>query len=221
MASLYTETVSDILQRISDYRGETTVNTDAKRIRAISRSEIFLARRKLWTLFYLPDQTITSTGVATYTIGSASYPMRNKGMTDLFVGDQLESSRYQIVEAKEFRELYNQNNAENLAYVYYDAANDLWKITISPTPEDGVTIYYSYHWLPPKRTATTDDVVCIDMEALARYSLADIYDGEDEGELAAIERNKAEQLINEAMGIDDSPSEAQQFVVEGENSIGE
>lgn len=220
MATPYKATVESILEAISDYRGENTTNTDARRIRAVSRSEGTIAQRTNWELNQINNQTITSTGVATYTVGSTDYPLREKGMIELFVDGTAETNRYTICDAKTFKQLYNDNPLNQLYFVEYVPATDIWQVTISPTPETGITITYSYFWTPPERTLTTDSVVCIDMEALARLALAEVYDGEDEPEKAAIERNKVEQILSGAQQIDDGPATGQTYVDSGNNSSG-
>jgi len=221
MATLYSDTVSSILDTISDLRGETTTNTDAKRIRAISRAEISIAKQIGSKIFYLPDQTITSTGAATYTIATTTHPLRNKGLVEVFVNGTTEDCRYKITEPEAFKEEYNENNSAQLCYVTYNPTTDNWSLTISPNPDTGVTIYYSYYWIPPKRTSTSDSVYCLNMEALARQALAEIYDSEDEDDKAAIERNKAQQLLSTENQTEEAPSQSQNYVMSGnERGIG-
>lgn len=211
MATLYKDTVSNILEIISDYRGEASTNTDNNRVRAISRQERALAKRRLWKLFILPNQTDSGDGTNDYEVGSATYPMRLQGLSEVFVGGTTADKAYQIVDYHKFKELYNQNNANQIVYPWYDAANDAWKMHINPAPESGVTITYSYFWLPPKRTSSSDSVYCIDMEALARLSLAEIYEGEDEDDKAFDQKQIAEQIITEAIGHDNSTNYNQLF----------
>lgn len=196
---------------ISDYRGETTVNTDAVRVRAISRQEGAISIRKLWNMFLLPNQTTTATGGNDYDIGSSTYPMRQKGLVEVFVGSTLEKDRYQIVDYNVFKNQFNRDNSTKMVYLWYDVANDVWKMHISPTPESGVTITYSYYWTPPTRTSTTDPVYCIDSEALARAALAEIYEGEDELDKATIQRQLAEQIVDDALGVENMPNTNQLY----------
>lgn len=223
MATLYKDTVSNVLQIISDLRGETTTNTDASRIRILSRIERELARRKLFKLFQMKDQTISGDGTNDYTIGSATKPYRTKGLSELFVssdGGTGESSRYQIVDFQKFKNIYNTNNSEKMVYEWYDEANDLWKVHINPAPEASDTITYSYFFLPPKRTETSDDVICVNMEALARFTLAEIFDTEDEFDKATDQRNMAEQIIADEMGWENTPHIGQAYSMESvENQI--
>lgn len=221
MATLYKATVEDILQMISDYRGEATTDTSAKRIRAVTRQEKALAKRRHWQLFYLEDQTTTGTGANDYTVGSASYPMKLKGLTEVFVGGTTPDKSYQIVDQKKFKELYNQNNANQLVYTWYDAANDAIKMHISPAPETGTTITYSFYWLPPTRTASSDAVYAVDFEALARLALAEIYEGEDEDDKAENQRILAEQILDEEVGHDNSPNVNQLFKFEAIENMGQ
>lgn len=215
----FSDTVQSILEIISDLRGETTTNTDTKRIRAISRSETAISKQVGGNIFYLPDQTITSTGASTYTIGSATFPMSNKGLVEVFVNGTTEDCRYKITDSELFKEEYNENNSEKLCYVSYNPTTDDWSLTISPTPEVGVTITYSYYWIPPKRTSVSDSVYCLNMEALARQSLAEIYDSEDEDDKAAIERNKAQQLLSTEQETESAPSPSQNYSM-GDDGMG-
>lgn len=211
MATLYRDTVENVLQDVSDLRGESSTNTDNIRIRALSRQERALAKRKLWKLFNLPNQTDTGDGTNDYEIGSATYPMRQQGLSEVFVGGTTADKAYQIVDFHKFKELYNQNNSNQIVYLWFDAANDAWKMHINPAPETGVTITYSYFWIPPKRTADTDYVYSVDMEALTRLTLSELYELEDEAEKAVEQRQIAEEIISEAMGYDNSPNYNQLF----------
>lgn len=213
MATLYKGLVSDILQIMSDYRGESTVDTSAKRVRAVSRQEQSLAKRKLWNLYLLPNQSQAGDGTSDYTIGDATHPMRQKGLAEVFVDGTTEDKRYQIVDYFKFKNLFNRNNATQIVYPWYDEANDVWKMHINPTPDATVTIYYSYYWIPPTRTASTDAVTWIDDEALARLALSEIYEGEDEDDKAIAQKSLAEQIISEEMGIDNMPAQNQTYAM--------
>lgn len=220
MATLYKGLVSDICQIISDYRGESTVDTSAKRIRAISRQEQSIAKRKAWRMYLLADQSQAGSGSNDYTIGSATYPMRLKGLSEVFVGGTTEDKRYQIVDFFKYKNLYNRNNAEKIVYEWYDVANDLWKMHINPIPTASDTIYYSYYWLPPARTASSDAVTFVDDEALARLALAEIYEGEDEDDKAIAQKSLAEQIIDELVSTENSPAQNQTYSMGAiENSI--
>jgi len=207
MATLQSDTVQNVLQIVSDLRGETSTNTDAVRIRAVSRAERDFALRHFFRTHLLIDQTTTGDGSnSNFTIGSTAYPMRFKGLAELYVGGTTSDKRYDLVDAPTFRTRYNANNADLIAYEWYDAANDAWKVKINPTPENGVTITYSYYWEPPKRTATSDVVVCPNMDILARLAMAYIYEGEDEPQKAQDNFALAEQLIDEVLGQETSPA---------------
>lgn len=205
---------------ISDYRGESTVNTDAIRVRAVTRQEQSIAGRRFWEMYRLPDQTVAGSGVNDYTVGSASYPMRPKGLSEVFVGGTLESNRYQIIDFNKYKNLYNRNNADQIVYTWYDVANDLWKMHINPAPAATDTITYTYYWIPPTRTAASDAVTFIDDEALARLALSEIYEGEEEDDKAIAQKSLAEQIISEAIGIENSPAINQTYSFGAvENSI--
>jgi hypothetical protein len=213
MATQTATTVLTILQMISDARGETSTNTDAARIRAVSRAERDFAKRRFWRIHLLKDQTTTGDGSnSNFTIGSSSYPMRAKGLTEVFVGGTTEDKRYQVVDFSQFKLLYNGNNAAQIAYEWYDATNDLWKMKINPTPGNGDTITYSYFWEPPTRTSTSDTVVCYNMDILFRLALAYIYEGEDEDKYKE-QLALAESLIDETTGMENSPAQGQLYVM--------
>jgi len=66
---------SDVLQLVSDLRGEANVNTDASRIRAVSRANQTIAKKRLWK-FYRKDLTVTANGTdQDFEIGSTTYEM--------------------------------------------------------------------------------------------------------------------------------------------------
>lgn len=220
MSTLNKGLVSDILQMISDYRGESTVNSDAIRVRAVSRQEQSIAKRRFWNFYLLPNQTVSGDGGNDYTIGSATYPMRQKGLSEVFVGGTGEQNRYQIVDYYKYKNLYNRNNADKIVYTWYDVANDLWKMHINPAPTASETITYSFYWIPPVRTASTDAVTFIDDEALARLALSEIYEGEEEDDKAIAQKSLAEQIISEAIGVENAPAVNQTYSFGAvENSI--
>jgi hypothetical protein len=198
--------VSTICQTISDLRGETTSNTSASRIRAISRAETDFARRKLWRVYYIKDQTATATSGNDYTVGSATYPMRQKGLAEVFVDGTTEDKRHGIVDFNNFKRLYNEDNSYKIVYEWYDAANDLWKMHINPAPTAGVTITYSFFWEPPTRTLTTEKVICPNPMIVVKLAMADIADSEDDGDTANQLRQEVEQLIQELVSTEVMPA---------------
>lgn len=216
MATQTAGTVNDVLQIISDLRGESTVNTNADRIRAVSRANRDFALRRFWRTHYIKDQTVAG-GSADITIGTASFPMRMKGLAELFVGGTTEDKRYPVVDFNVYKLRYNANNAEHLAYEWYDKTNDVWKVHINPTPSE--TITYSYFWEPPTLTSTSDVVVCPNLKAIALLALGDIYMGEDETQKALLSKQEAEQMIEELEGIDDAPAENQSYTVEAIENV--
>lgn len=211
MASQTEYTVLEIAQVVSDLRGESSTNSDASRIRAISRGEQDYARRKLWRTHLLRNLTTTGDSTNDYTIGSSIYPMRNKGLCEVFVGDLLESSRYSILDYQKYQSEYNSNNSSRIVYEWYDTANSVWKMHINPAPETGVTIYYSHFWTPPTRTSTGDLVVCSNPDIIAYLTLAQIYEGEDEDQKAILCRQQAERLIDEQIGDENMPAVNQTY----------
>lgn len=217
MATNLSPTVDDVLDIISDLRGESSTNTDAVRIRAVSRANQDFARRMLWSFYLLKDQTTTGSAVNDYTVGGTTNPMRPKGLTEVFVGTTTdtditqETNRYSIVDFSNFKKLYNQNNDVQIVYEWYDKANDLWKMHINPAPAATETITYSFYWEPPTVTATTDEVTCPNLRILALLALADIYAGEDERDLAVESKNEAEMLIAECVARENTPAKGQQY----------
>jgi hypothetical protein len=208
--------VSSVLQIISDLRGESSTNTDASRIRAVSRSNRDFALRRLWKFYLYPNQTMVGSGVNDYTIGSATYPMRYKGLMEVFVDSGAttqEAYRYGIVDFSTYKEKYNSDNADHLVYEWFDKANDLWKIHINPAPAATDTITYSYYWEPPTLTATTDYCVCPNPKIIALLASAEIHEAEDERDIAKEEKNEAEQLIAEIIGQDNMPNQNELYAM--------
>lgn len=213
MATLSKYLVSDILQIISDLRGESAVNTDTDRIRAVSRAEQDLARRMFFRIHLIKDQSIgTGDGsTSTFTIGTSTYPMRSKGLMEIFVGGTTEDKRREVVDFAQYKEIYNSNGNANIAYEYYDQANDLWKVKINPVPANGDAITGSWYYIPPTRTATSDGVVSNDPYIIAYLALADIYHGEDELQAEQLARQEAENRIGEMMGSENVPAVNQTY----------
>lgn len=206
-------TVETILQIISDSRGETSTNTGAPRIRAVSRANQDFARRRFWRTHLLKQQSITGDGSTDYTIGSATYPMRMKGLCEVYVGGTTEDKRYVIVDYQRYTNLFNKNNSERLAYEWFDAANDVWKVHINPTVETGTTAYYSYFWEPAAVTLTSDSVVCPDPRIIAKLALGEIYEGEDEDQKSLLVKQDAEQMVAEMVGMENTPAVNQTYSV--------
>jgi hypothetical protein len=199
--------------------GESSTNTDAIRIRAVSRANQDFARRMLWSFYRLDNQTTVGTATNDYTIGSSTYPMRSKGLSEVFVGTTgdtditQESQRYNIVDFLSFKKLYNQDNTYRLVYEWYDKANDLWKMHINPSPKATETITYTYFWEPPTLTATTDEITCPNIRIIALLALADIYSGSDERDLSIESKNEAEMLIAECVSRENTPAKNQQYAM--------
>lgn len=217
MATNIALTVNDVLQIISDLRGESSTNTDAIRIRAVSRANQDFARRRFWRFYRLDDQTMVGNATRNYTIGSSTYPYRMKGLTELFVAPTsstdktVETYRHSILDFNTYKNQYNLDNTCQMVYEWFDAANDLWKMHINPAPAATETITYSFYWEPPTKTDTTDEIICPDPAILARLALKEIYEGEDEQDLADKMGNVAEQMINEYVAKDNSPAVNQTY----------
>lgn len=207
--SLSSVLVSDILAKISDLRGEASTDSSASRIRAVSDAERDFADRMLRKIHRRTDQTITSTGTSEEEIGTTSYPMREKGLSELFVGGTTEDKRYEIVDYNVFKRRVNDNGGDRLVFERYDPAQDKWYAHISPTPTTGDVITYTYFFMPPIRTLGTERVLCPSKTLIARLALSDIYEGEDEAQKSIIEKQQAEQLINEQNGLEVMPAQNQ------------
>lgn len=118
----------------------------------------------------------------------------------------LESQKYFIVDFNVYKTLYNASNGSRMVYEWFDAANDAWKMYVNPAPTSSETITYTYYWEPPELTLTSEYVICPNIRIISLLGLAEIYDSEDEGDLAKEKRNEAEQLIVEIVGLDNSPA---------------
>jgi len=155
----------------------------------------------------LDDQTLTGDGTTqSFTIGTATYPYRPKGLFELFVGGTTEDKRYQVVDEVRYTYLYNNNNSQQIAYEWYDTANDLWKIKINPIPSNLAVITYSYFYMPPVRTLTTDNIPAYNNNIIARAALASIYHAEDELSKEQQQEQEVEMLINDALSVENTPS---------------
>lgn len=219
MATLLSLTVSDVLELVSDLRGENSTNTGASRIRAVSRANQTLAKKRLWK-FYRKELTVTADGVLQdFEIGSTTYNMRPGGLAEVYVGGQTESYRYDITTPEDVRYRVSQDSSTKCAYEWYDIANDKWKVHLSQIPDNLEVVYYTIYWLPAKRTLTSEAVMTPELDILAHYALAYIYQGEDE------EQYQTELQIAEAMsakyeGDDDAIARGQQVTFGSPASIG-
>lgn len=222
MTTLSATLVSTICQKISDLRGESSSNTSANRIRLISQSEQELARRMFFRIHLVKDQSIGTGDGATsaFTIGSATYPMRMKGLSEVFVGGTLESDRYEILDFADYKVRYNNNNSDRICYEYYDQANDLWKVKINPVPDNGDAITGSWYFIPPTRTLTTELVLCENPDIIAHLALATLYHGEDELQKEQLELKAAEDLIGELIGRENSPAVGQTYSMKATENTG-
>ena len=203
--------ISNILQSISDLRGESTVNTSASRVRAVSRAESNYASRRYWRIHLLKDQSITADGSGDYEIGSTTYPMKLKGLVEVYVGGLTDSFKYQIVEQAVYKNIVTNNVSAHVAYEYYDLANDKWKVHINPVVPVATPAYYSYYFDPPERTSSSDYVYCTNASIIVKLALADIYTSEEEDQKANLARNEAEQLIQGESAVEDMPARGQLY----------
>ena len=223
MSTLSAVLVSTICQKISDLRGESSSNTSSNRIRFISESEQELARRMFFRIHLVKDQSIgTGNGTTTaFTIGSATYPMRMKGLSEVFVGGTLESDRIEILDFADYKVRYNNDNSANICYEYYDQANDLWKVKINPAPASADAITGSWYFIPPTRTLTTESVLCENPAIITHLALAKLYHSEDELQKEQLELKAAEEMISELMGSENAPAVGQTYSMKAtENSGG-
>lgn len=222
MATLSATLVSTICQKISDLRGESSSNTSANRIRFISESEQELARRMFFRIHLVKDQSIGTgdASTSTFTIGSTTYPMRMKGLTEVFVGGTTEDKRHEVLDFADYKVRFNNNNSDRIAYEYYDQANDLWKVKISPTPSSGNAITASWYFIPPTRTATTDLVLCENPKIIVHLALAKLYHSEDELQKEQLELKAAEDMIGELMGVENAPAVGQTYQMKASENTG-
>ena len=205
------DTVQNILQRISDFRGESDVNSDSSRLMSIDSINRDIASRYKWLVHLRRLVEINADGSADYEIGSATYPMQEKGLSEIYVDGTTEDKRYSVVDYFTFYNQYNRNNSARLAYEWYDQANDKWKVHINPAPETGSTVYYSYFYAPAKVTTTTDSVVTPDVNAVIKMALGEIYESEEEYDQGTRFKTDAEQIINDCMGNEETPARNQMY----------
>lgn len=210
MTTQYKYTVNDILQIISDLRGESSINSDAVRIRAIDRALGDFSTRRFWEIYRINDKTTTSTGVNNYEIDT-TFPCRSNGLCEVFAGGTAEANRYIIMKQKDFKKAYNEDSALNLCYQWFDATNDKWMIHLSPDTT-GDTITYSYYWQHPTVTTTSSAVYIPDPDIAARRALAYLYEGEDE-EKYQEQYKLSEQMANDWDEAEDQPAIGQLFAV--------
>ncbi len=205
--SSITNTVLEILQSVSDIKGENTTNTDALRIRLVARSVGDFAKRRFWTCHLIRNATATGDGSASdFEIGSTTYPMRKSGLIELFVGGTSEGERFTIKPFTEYKNIVNADYYARIAYEYYDQTANKWKVHLNAVPALAETIYYSYFYFPVAVTATSDTVICYDMDFISNLVLAYLYDSEEDPENAAIFRNQAEQIMSDMEGLEDAPA---------------
>lgn len=221
MATQTKFTVNDVLQIMSDLRGESSVNTSANRIRMVSNAYGDYSNRMFWRTHLLRSQTQTANGSdSDFSVGSTTYPMRPKGLTEVFVGGTTEAQRHQIVDYNKFRNLYNRDNSVKVVYEWYDAVNDLWKMHINPTPASGDVITYSYYWTSPELTSTSDSIICYDINIIAQMALATLYHSEDELQKEQLANQTVENLMSEWVGRENGPAVNQVYVMDSiENSV--
>ena len=209
------DTVANVLQLISDLRGEASTNTNANRIRSVSRAEQDIAGRTFFRVHLLRDQSLgTGDGTtANFTIGSTTFPMRPKGVAEVFVGGMTDDKRIPVIDYMAYKTTISRNSAEQVAYEWYDQANDLWKVHINRAPSVGDAVTASYFFMPPKRTLTSDTVICPSLLALARLANGYIYEYDDEVQRSQLEKAEAEQLIADLLAVEHSPAVNQSYAM--------
>lgn len=205
MATLINIVISDVLELVSDLRGESTTNTDAVRIRAVSRANQTIAKKRPWK-FYRKELTVTANGTdQDFTIGSTAYEMGPGRLSEVYVGGQTESYKYQIISPEDYKYIMTQDDTSQVCYEWYDVANDAWKVHLSQIPVNATVIYYTFYFLPPKKTTTAQYVMSPDIDIIARYALAYIFQGEDEDKYQT-ELQMAEAMLAKYEQDDDSPN---------------
>ena len=179
----------------------------------VSRAEKDFARRTFWRTHLIKDQTVVGTAANDYDLGSATYPFRPKGLTEVLVATTGDSptQKYSIVDFNNFKDLYVGNSYEYMVYEWYDVANDKWKMHINPAPAITETITYSHYWEPPTRTTSSDAVICPNPKIIALLALADLAHSEDEMQTEQLLKNEAEQLIAELIGLENTPAVNQTY----------
>lgn len=192
-------------------RGEADTITDAPRIRAVDSVNRDIAGRHKWTVHLRRLVEISADDSADYEIGSATYPMQLKGLSEVYVDGTTEDKRYQVVDYFKFHNLYNRNNSARIAYEWYDQENDVWKVHINPAPETGSTIYYSYYYRPVKVTATADVVTAPSILAVIKMALGEIFESEEEYDSGTRYKSEAEQIISDLMGNEETPATNQLY----------
>ena len=215
MATNTKSTVQDILQIMADIRGESSVDVSSKRIRMISRAEKDFARRAFWRIFQVRESDVPGTGSNDYVIGAEDtlHPFRPKGLSEVRVSSngELPGTNYKIVDFNDFQTLYETDNNMQMAYEYYDEADDYWMMYINPAPAVTDTIFYSYFWEPPTRTTTSDAIICPNPKIIALLASADLAHAEDEVQTEQLLKNEAEQLIAELVGLENTPAINQNY----------
>lgn len=222
MATTSNVLVSTICQKISDLRGESSADTSAKRIRFISEAEQELARRMFFRIHLARNQSIgTGDGTTTaFTVGNATFPMRMKGLSELFVGGTLESDRIEILDFADYKVRYNNDNSAMIGYEYYNQSMDAWRVQINPAPASGDAITASWYFIPPARTLTTEYVLCENPDIVTHLALAKLYHSEDELQKEQLELKTAEDLIGEMMGRENSPAVGQTYSMKATENTG-
>ena len=212
-------TVSDVLQLVSDLRGESSVNTDASRIRAVSRANQTIAKKRLWK-FYRKDLTVTADGTnQDFEIGSTTYEMGPGRLSEVYVGGVANSNKYELVDPNDYRYRVSIDSTDKVAYEWYDAANNKWKVRLSQIPDNGTIIYYTFYYLPPTLTLTSHSVISPDIDIPARYALSYILQGEDE-DTYQTELQMAEAMLQKYEEDDDAIPRGQLKTFGVSDSIG-
>jgi hypothetical protein len=120
------------------------------------------------------------------------------------VGGTARENRREVVDFAQFKELYDENNDANIAYEYFDQANDVWKVRVNPTPDTGDEVTASWYYIPPTRTTTSDSVITSDPYIIAYLALADIYHGE-ELQIAQKDQSITPNIPLDPVGADKAP----------------
>jgi hypothetical protein len=106
-----------------------------------------------------------------------------------------------------------------VAYEWYDAANNKWKVRLSQIPDNGTIIYYTFYYLPPTLTLTSHSVISPDIDIPARYALSYILQGEDE-DTYQTELQMAEAMLQKYEEDDDAIPRGQLKTFGVSDSIG-
>lgn len=150
-------TLDELAQEVTEAYGSSSTTDKAIAYRAINRAVKILARKGRWPFFRLEDQLLTTvSGTATYTLQSTVKRVD-------FIHLRNPTRKLKMVDLRTLRIAYPNDTSITGTPLFwrevnYDGNADGYKITLFPTPDSALSLYYDCDTYPQDLVDKSDDI---------------------------------------------------------------